>query len=84
MRWIIVLLSISVLLVQPVLANSVCLGAMPVIFVHGGAGSAAQFESQAMRFTSNGYPAECIMAFEYDSSFTKETRLEVEQGWLTL
>jgi len=79
MRWIIVLLSISVLLVQPVLANSVCLGAMPVIFVHGGAGSAAQFESQAMRFTSNGYPAECIMAFEYDSSFTKETRLEVEQ-----
>ncbi|MEM2086443.1 MAG: alpha/beta fold hydrolase [Archaeoglobaceae archaeon] len=40
----------------------------PVIFVHGGAGSGAQFESQAMRFTSNGYPADCLMVFEYDSS----------------
>ena len=29
----------------------------PIIFVHGFAGSAAQFESQAMRFTTNGYPA---------------------------
>ncbi|NLV16032.1 MAG: hypothetical protein GXY50_02310 [Syntrophomonadaceae bacterium] len=40
----------------------------PIIFVHGGAGSAAQFESQAMRFASNGYPADWIIAFEYDSS----------------
>lgn len=40
----------------------------PIIFVHGGAGSAAQFESQAMRFASNGYPADWIFAFEYDSS----------------
>ncbi|NLW45701.1 MAG: hypothetical protein GXY92_11070 [Syntrophomonadaceae bacterium] len=40
----------------------------PIIFVHGGAGSATQFESQAMRFTSNGYPADWIFAFEYDSS----------------
>ncbi|MEM2787854.1 MAG: hypothetical protein QXJ58_06260, partial [Archaeoglobaceae archaeon] len=40
----------------------------PIIFVHGGAGSGAQFESQAMRFTSNGYPAECLMVFEYNSS----------------
>lgn len=31
----------------------------PVIFVHGGAGSGAQFESQKMRFTSNGYPVPC-------------------------
>jgi triacylglycerol esterase/lipase EstA (alpha/beta hydrolase family) len=28
----------------------------PVIFVHGFVGSGAQFESQKMRFTSNGYP----------------------------
>lgn len=41
---------------------------MPIIFVHGGSGSAAQFESQAMRFTSNGYPQNLIFAFEYDSS----------------
>src|SRR4030042_3277712 len=40
----------------------------PIIFVHGFAGSAAQFESQGMRFKSNGYPASYIAAYEYDSS----------------
>lgn len=41
---------------------------LPVIFIHGGAGSASQFESQAQRFRANGYPAGHIAAFEYDSS----------------
>jgi len=45
----------------------------PMIFVHGGAGSGAQFESQAMRFTSNGYPPNYIAVHEYDSSFSIET-----------
>jgi len=40
----------------------------PIIFVHGGSGSGSQFESQAMRFTSNGYPQEYISVHEYDSS----------------
>jgi pimeloyl-ACP methyl ester carboxylesterase len=40
----------------------------PMIFVHGGSGSGAQFESQAMRFTSNGYPHRHIAVLEYDSS----------------
>jgi pimeloyl-ACP methyl ester carboxylesterase len=40
----------------------------PIIFVHGSSGSAAQFASQKMRFTSNGYPQEYIRALEYDSS----------------
>lgn len=40
----------------------------PIIFVHGGSGSGAQFESQAMRFTSNGYPQSHIAVLEYDSS----------------
>lgn len=44
-------------------------GAGPVIFVHGGAGSAQQFDSQAMRFTSNGWPVDLLFAFEYDSTF---------------
>jgi hypothetical protein len=39
----------------------------PVIFVHGAAGSAQQFESQAQRFASNGYPADIIEGHEYDS-----------------
>jgi hypothetical protein len=29
---------------------------LPIVFVHGGAGSGAQYEAQAMRFASNGYP----------------------------
>jgi len=40
----------------------------PIIFVHGGSGSGAQFESQAMRFESNGYPPGHIAVVEYDSS----------------
>jgi hypothetical protein len=39
----------------------------PMIFVHGYTGSAQQFEWQAMRFASNGYPKEYLNAFEYDS-----------------
>jgi len=44
----------------------------PVIFVHGGFGSAGQFESQAMRFSSNGYPDSHLAALEYDSTFGVE------------
>lgn len=40
---------------------------LPVLFIHGGAGSASQFESQAQRFRANGYPASHIAVFEYDS-----------------
>ncbi|MGO8987698.1 MAG: alpha/beta fold hydrolase [bacterium] len=39
----------------------------PMIFVHGYTGSAAQYEWQAMRFASNGYPQNYLNAFEYDS-----------------
>ena len=44
----------------------------PIIFVHGSAGSGAQFESQAMRFASNGYPQNLIFTLEYDSTFVTE------------
>jgi hypothetical protein len=40
----------------------------PVIFVHGFEGSGSQFESQAMRLESNGYPAGWIGVLEYDST----------------
>jgi pimeloyl-ACP methyl ester carboxylesterase len=39
----------------------------PMIFVHGGSGSGAQFESQQMRLTSNGFPQRYIKVLEYDS-----------------
>jgi hypothetical protein len=41
---------------------------MPIVFVHGQSGSAQQFETQAMRFTSNNYPQDMLFAFEYDTS----------------
>lgn len=47
----------------------------PLVFVHGQSGSAQQFESQAQRFTSNGYPPELLYAFEYDTSL-EENPLE--------
>ncbi len=56
-------------------------GTHPIVFVHGGSGSAAQFESQAQRFESNGYPADYIYAVDYDSTFTVDTR---EQVWTRL
>lgn len=41
---------------------------LPIVFVHGQSGSAQQFETHAMRFTSNGYPQGLLFAFEYDTS----------------
>lgn len=44
--------------------------ALPIVFVHGFAGSAQQFQSQAMRFVANGYPAERLRAYEHDGAGT--------------
>jgi pimeloyl-ACP methyl ester carboxylesterase len=49
----------------------------PVIFVHGFVGSGAQFESQKMRFMSNGYPESYVRVLEYDSTFGSESRSQV-------
>ena len=50
---------------------------VPIVFVHGAAGSAAQYETQARRFDGNGYPARYVRAFEYDSSFATNTFAQV-------
>lgn len=42
--------------------------ALPIVFVHGFAGSAQQFESQALRFVANGWPAERIVTWDHDGS----------------
>jgi pimeloyl-ACP methyl ester carboxylesterase len=52
----------------------------PVVFVHGGSGSGAQFDTQALRLTSNGYPAGRIAVHEYDSTFGTNTMDEVLAG----
>jgi pimeloyl-ACP methyl ester carboxylesterase len=38
----------------------------PIVFVHGYLGSGAQYQDQAMRFASNGLPANRIRAFDYN------------------
>jgi hypothetical protein len=49
----------------------------PMIFVHGGLGSGQQFEAQALRFASNGYPADHIEMFEHNSLAWPGTQDEV-------
>jgi pimeloyl-ACP methyl ester carboxylesterase len=39
---------------------------LPIVFVHGYFGSGAQYRTQAMRWASNGFPAERIRAFDYN------------------
>lgn len=53
----------------------------PIVFVHGSAGSAQQYQTQAKRFASNGYPAALVEAHEYDSTFTLNT---LDQVWAGL
>lgn len=53
----------------------------PVIFVHGFTGSGAQFETQAMRFASNGYPSNLVDVVEYDSTLASTT---IPQVWTEL
>lgn len=42
--------------------------ARPLVFVHGFAGSAQQYESQAMRFVANGYPIDRIIDYDHDGA----------------
>ncbi|TDB98840.1 alpha/beta hydrolase [Actinomadura sp. 7K534] len=73
------LLSLSV--VSPAHAHGRRLSPRPVVFVHGFSGSAGQFETQARRLASNGYPEQFIEGHEYDSTFTVTT---VEQVYASL
>jgi len=52
-------------------------GTHPIIFLHGGSGSASQFESNAIRFEQNFYPHEYVNALDYDSSLTLETMEDI-------
>jgi len=46
---------------------------VPMIFVHGQSGSVQQFETNTMRFASNGFPHRRIFAYEYDTSIGDNT-----------
>lgn len=47
----------------------------PIVFIHGAAGSGAQYQSQAMRFATNGFPANYIRVFEYDSQQSASSQI---------
>ena len=47
----------------------------PILFIHGNSGTGAQFESQALRFTSNGYPASWIDELDYNSPAGSANRI---------
>ncbi len=54
----------------------------PVIFVHGGAGSGAQFETQAMRFASNGYPPSFLRVLDYNSGNASDPQIPIRMDQL--
>ncbi|HEY1358800.1 MAG TPA: hypothetical protein VGF21_10885 [Thermoleophilaceae bacterium] len=51
----------------------------PILFVHGIEGTGAQFESQKMRFISNGYPASWFDEVDYDSTRAAADKTAVDQ-----
>jgi hypothetical protein len=51
----------------------------PILFVHGIEGSGAQFESQKMRFMSNGYPRSWFDEVDYNSTRAVVDKSEVDQ-----
>jgi hypothetical protein len=51
----------------------------PILFVHGIEGSGAQFESQKMRFMSNGYPERWIDEVDYNSTRAVGDKSEVDK-----
>jgi triacylglycerol esterase/lipase EstA (alpha/beta hydrolase family) len=73
------LLALGTTLLAPPSADAQQFDQNGVIFVHGIEGTGAQFESQAMRLTSNGYPAEWIDEVDYNSTRAAGDPSEVEQ-----
>jgi hypothetical protein len=51
--------------------------ALPIVFVHGGAGSAAQYETQALRWASNDYP-NLVTAIDRTSSSGETILLQLD------
>ncbi|MFN8149682.1 MAG: alpha/beta hydrolase [Solirubrobacterales bacterium] len=68
LRVIVGLVAIGALLLPSAAAAQGDNAPTPIIFVHGNSGSAQQFESSMMRFTSNGFPQNRLFAYEYDTS----------------
>jgi pimeloyl-ACP methyl ester carboxylesterase len=61
--------------IEPVAPTQIEDGVRPVVFVHGGAGSASQFESQAQRFLANGYPLSYLGVYEYNTRLNPDDQI---------
>jgi pimeloyl-ACP methyl ester carboxylesterase len=77
-------LAASALLVLGLLAPASAAGAnpkppRPILFVHGIEGTGAQFQSQKLRFTSNGYPHRWIDEVDYNSTRAVTDKSQVNQ-----
>lgn len=75
----VLLLALVAALLGPASAGAQRFDQNGVIFVHGIEGTGSQFESQAMRLTSNGYPADWIDEVDYNSTRAAGDSSEVEQ-----
>lgn len=80
LSFILCLLSIAVIACD---SEEMVVEIRPIVFVHGSFGSGAQFESQAMRFASNDYPANYIAVHEYDSTVARGNHEAFREGTLS-
>ena len=74
---VVAVLAVGLGLVPTTTAAQEGAGVRPMIFVHGFFGSGQQFEAQALRFASNGFPADHIHMFEHDSLVYPESQDDV-------
>jgi triacylglycerol esterase/lipase EstA (alpha/beta hydrolase family) len=80
LRWLIAFLAAAgLLLAGAPMGHAATFKHNPVLFVHGIEGSGAQFESQKLRFMSNGYPANWFDEVDYNSTRAVGDKSEVHQ-----
>jgi uncharacterized protein/lipase/lipase (class 2) len=73
------LAALCVLFAAPGAAAKPAFNQNPILFVHGIEGTGAQFESQKMRFMSNGYPQSWFDEVDYNSTRAVADRSEVHR-----
>src|SRR3954452_674724 len=78
-RLVVVVAALVGLLVAAPAASARTFKHNPVLFVHGIEGSGAQFDSQNLRFMSNGYPRRWLDEVDYNSTRAVADKSEVDQ-----
>ncbi|NUT47870.1 MAG: alpha/beta hydrolase, partial [Saccharothrix sp.] len=68
MKALVVALAVALASATAAVAPAAAESFTPIVFVHGQQGSAQQWQSNAKRFSGNGFPDVLLYAFEYDTS----------------